>query len=73
MDRIKAKYPFECIVNDADSLADRACRAVVPNGQHALSDISDRTSYGSTTASGSHADEPLQGLFKGPRLSDRLR
>lgn len=73
MDRIKSKYPFECIVNDADSLADRACRAVMPNGQQAQSDTSGRTSCRSVLAAESHADEPLQGLFKGPKLSDRLR
>lgn len=73
MDRIKPQHPIEFFNNDIKSLSERARRAMQPNGGEAHPHADQNAFYLDYNGQDNSAEEPLVGLFRGPKLSDRLR
>ncbi|WP_420411364.1 hypothetical protein [Roseibium sp.] len=73
MDRTIPQQPFDFFNNDIKSLSERARRAMQPNGGEAQPHADQNAFYLAYSGQDNSAEEPLAGLFRGPKLSDRLR
>lgn len=73
MDRKNNYFPYSELITNTQSLSHRARRAMQPNGVERHSFPMEEDDNTPERAQESGSSEPLAGLFRGPKLSDRLR
>lgn len=71
MDRTTLQHPFGYSDSDAERLSDRARRAMSPKGSQTQSTAEIKNGFHEMPDNS--GNEQLQGLFRGPKPSDRLR